>query len=186
MEVHSYGDDDVKPQLLCNRPLPDALGQYAGAHHLWDAACFAVVSDLTLDGCYGEGALLFCRDRVIAYDAAERAEPEAFQYKDLCNVKVRRMYGNVLFQTDIAGAQETLLRFTYAAAEVAEAAVRFVETVQEGECHDTALESVRASFERMRAFCPKCGRKLRAIDTPCLNCEGGGKAFKKFWVYIKP
>jgi len=190
METCEGGENPAKPNLIgkqslpCNRPLPAALKEAAGG--LLDEACFAVVSDLTLGGSYGEGALLFCREFVLAYDAAQRPEPVTFRYEDLHNVKVRRMYGNILFQAEAAGKKETLLRFTYAVAEVAEAAARFIEEAREDGYRDSLLEGVRASFERLRAFCPKCGRKLRAMDAPCINCEGSGKAFKKFWVYIKP
>jgi ATP-binding cassette subfamily B protein len=184
METYDTGDDAAKPIILSNRPLPAALKECAGS--LGRELCFAVVGDLTLDGSYGEGALLLCRDRAIAYDAVQRPEPVTFRYDDLHHIKARRMYGNMLFQAEAEGKPVTLLRFTYAAAEVAEAAAQFVQTVQEDGYSDGALESVRASFERLRAFCPKCGRKLRALDAPCLNCEGSGKAFRKFWVYIKP
>ena len=187
METYEGGDNPAKPNsLLCNRPLPAALKEYAKGQGLWGEACFAVVSDLTLDGGYGEGALLFCRDRVVAYDAAGWPAPAEFRYEDLHTVKVRRMYGNILFQANIAGRKETLLRFTYAVAEVAEAAARFAEDVREEGYRENALTSVRVNFERMRAFCPKCGRKLRGPDVPCINCEGSGRAFKKFWVYVKP
>ena len=188
MDTGGGGDDPAKPNepgkraLLSNRPLPAALKEHTGGQ----GACFAVVSDLTLDGSYGEGALLFCHERLVAYDAARRPAPVTFYYKDLQDVKVRRMYGNILFQAKIAGEKVTLLRFTYAVAQAAEAAARFVESVREGGYRESLLEGVLASFERMRAFCPKCGRKLRAVDAPCLNCEGSGKAFKKFWVYVKP
>ena len=186
METSEGGENPAKPGFLCNRQLPAALTEYADGLALWDEACFAVVSDLTLDGGYGQGALLFCRDGLVAYDAAQRPESVTFQYEDLRDVKIRRMYGNILLQAERAGKKETLLRFTYAVAEVAEAAVRFIESVREDGYSENLLEGVRASFERMRAFCPKCGRKLRAMDAPCINCEGSGKAFKKFWVYIRP
>ena len=184
MDTRESGDNAAKPTMLCNRPLPDALQEYA--NRLEEEPLFAVVSDLTLDGCYGQGALLFCRGRVIAYDAAVCPEPVPFLYEELRRIKVRRMYGNMLFEAEAAGERKTLLRFTYAAAEVVEAAAQFVETVRDDGYSDSALDSVRASFEQLRAFCPKCGRKLRALDTPCLNCEGGSKAMKKFWPYIKP
>ena len=186
MEMHGSDDEPIKPDLLCNRPLPAALEGYTESTGP-GGACFAVVGDLTLDGGYGQGALLFCRDRVIAYDAANRPEPVTYSYDALANVKVRRMYGNILFQAEIAGKKETLLRFTYAVAEAAEAAARFVDGVREEGYSAELLAGVRASFERMRAFCPKCGRKLRhGMDSKCINCEGGSKAFAKFWVYIKP
>jgi len=174
------------PTLLSNRPLPPALEEFARAQGVWEGACFAVVGDLNLKGRYGEGALLFLPDALWAYDSASRNPPERFPYEGLRDVEVRRMYGNALFQAQGPdGRPLRLLRFTYAAAEAAEAAAQFVKDAAETGYRPALLEAVQASFERQRAFCPRCGRKLRKAGAPCLNCGGKGKAFGKFWVYIK-
>jgi len=187
-------DDSAKPiasavqatNLLSNRAIPAAIENFAREHGMWERACFAVVGDLNLKGSYGEGALLFLPDCLWAYDSAKRKEPECFRYVDLSEVKVRRMYGNALFQAiGPDGKRLNLLRFTYAAAGAAEAAALFVEEAAKDGSRPVLLEAVQASFERQRAFCPRCGRKLRKVGADCLNCESKTQTFGKFWVYVK-
>ncbi|MDR1927569.1 MAG: ATP-binding cassette domain-containing protein [Oscillospiraceae bacterium] len=187
MPVLESGETAEKPKLPANRPVPAALEAYARENGVWDSACFAVVGDLTLEGRYGESALLFLPDYALAYDSDARSRPERFAYRSLTHIKVRRLYGNVLFQAVTPGGKkQTLLRFTYAVAEIAEAAAQFAEQAGKQGFHPALLEPVRASFDQLRAFCPKCGRKLRKADAPCMNCGGKTKAISKFWVYIKP
>ncbi len=172
-------------KLLTNLPLPGAVETYL--HDLPEQPCFVLVGDLTLEGRYGASALLFFEDHLVAYDSAKRPEPEAFPYADLHKAKVRRMYGNALFLADSEeGKPKTLLRFTYAAAEVAEAAAGFIKAVRDNGYSPMLLEGVQASYERLRSFCPKCGRKLRRADAPCINCEGKSKLLKKLSVYVRP
>ncbi|MDR2647447.1 MAG: ABC transporter ATP-binding protein/permease [Oscillospiraceae bacterium] len=185
MEVLDAEAQQSATKFLSNRQLPHALQCYKDNRA--DQSCFAVVGDLTLQGRYGESALLFYPHSLVAYDSAKMAEPEEFVYADFSSVKVRRFYGNAIFQViDPNGKKRTLLRFTYAVAEVAEAAGEFVNAVNKSGYTPDMTEGVRGSFERLRAFCPKCGRKLRSIDSPCLNCTGKKQVFGKFWPYFKP
>ncbi|MDR3313556.1 MAG: hypothetical protein LBS96_03760, partial [Oscillospiraceae bacterium] len=191
METIESGETATKPtptgKLLTNLPLPRAMEDYLHTATPQDPPCFALVGDLTLEGRYGESALLFFPDSVVAYDSAKRPEPQVFRYAELAEVKVRRMYGNALFQAEMAdGKRTTLLRFTYAAAVVAEAAAEFAKAVNDDGYRPALLEAVQASYERLHSFCPKCGRKLRSPDAPCINCESKSKVFQKLAVYVKP
>ncbi|MDR1465835.1 MAG: ABC transporter ATP-binding protein/permease [Oscillospiraceae bacterium] len=186
METTMDSADSAKPKLMSNRTLPAALGSYLDVQDIRDEICFAIVGDLTLSGRYGESALLFLPDRVIAYDSAARSEPVLFPCAALRDAKVRRMYGNALFEAQGPEGKITLLRFTYAAAEIAEAAALFLRAVQAQGYDPALLEPVRASYDRQRSFCSRCGRKLRKPDAPCLNCEGKSKVLWKFVKYVKP
>ncbi|MCL2531143.1 MAG: ABC transporter ATP-binding protein/permease [Oscillospiraceae bacterium] len=176
----------MQPQtLLTNLPLPEVLEQFAQQNSLLDKACFAVVGDLNLTGKYGQGALLFMQNGLWVYDSVARIEPEYFAYADLHDVKVRRMYGNALFQArDEKGKRLNLLRFTYAAAEAAEAGAQFVQSCVDDGFSPALIEAVQAGFDRRRAFCMRCGRQLRKPDAPCLNCENKTQTFGKFGKYI--
>ncbi|MDR2754019.1 MAG: ATP-binding cassette domain-containing protein, partial [Oscillospiraceae bacterium] len=173
-------------KIPANGAVPAALETYARAQGLWEQALFAVVGDLTLRSRYGESALLFLPGQVLAYDMESRTTPVAFAYDQLHQLKVRRLYGNVLFCAHVEGEKTTLLRFTYAVAEIADAACQFIEAVQKNDYSEKLLGAVHAGFERLESFCPKCGRKLRTLDSPCLNCEGSKNAFSKFFKYVKP
>ncbi|HBL40635.1 MAG TPA: ABC transporter [Ruminococcaceae bacterium] len=84
------------------------------------------------------------------------------------------------------GKKCKLIRFTYAAASVAEAAAEFVNTtVEKGFCEE-AVYGVENTVMHLRSFCPKCGRKLPNPDAECLNCKGKGKMISKFAGYAKP
>lgn len=198
METIENGESTVTPievavaelpaKLLTNLPLPQALEDYLRDNPQPAAPCFALVGDLTLDARYGKSALLFYPDCLVAYDSVKRATPEVYPYGGFKEAKVRRMYGNALFlaEREEAGARATLLRFTYAAAEVAEAAAEYVNQVNADGWHPGLLDAVKASYERQRSFCPKCGRKLHSPDAPCINCEGKSKMLKKLSVYVTP
>ena len=54
-------------------------------------------------------------------------------YKDIEEAEVKRMYGNAFFKVKLKGEskKKNILRFSYAAAEVADAATNFVNVVNE-------------------------------------------------------
>lgn len=152
-----------------------------------DNVLFAVSGDLTMDGAYGKSAIVFGRDKLVSFDSSFENGCITADYEDIERAKVKRLYGNALFRIKYKnGERANLLRFTYAAADFADAAAVFVERVRDEGYFDKQLEIVSSTYEKMRSFCPKCGRKLRSPDAPCVNCAGKGKLVSKLLKYVKP
>jgi ATP-binding cassette subfamily B protein len=171
-----------------NAALPRALREYT-EHKAAEGLTplFAIAGDMELSGRYGESGAVFYEDRLIAYDKAARPEPTEYLYSDLRRMKVRRMYGNALLRCrGAANERVELLRFTYAAAEIAEEAARFAERVEAEGYDRTLLEPVQAAYDHMRSFCPKCGRKLEKPGAECIGCAGKKRMIEKFMPYFKP
>ena len=53
---------------------------------------------------------------------------------------------------------QKLMRFSYAVADIADSVALFIQKVNEGEDVDESFEIVRASYKKMRSFCPLGGR----------------------------
>lgn len=148
---------------------------------------FNVVGDLSLKRKYGESMLSFGKEGVWAFDNEYKDGYEYYSYADLKEADVKRMYGNAVFTVITKDdKRKKLIRFTYAAANPADAGKDFINSVIENGYSDELLYAVENTFRRMRAFCPKCGRKLPSPDAECLNCQGKGRMISKFAVYALP
>ncbi len=190
--------------FMSNIPLPDGILEKAKNILGEDNTLFAVVGDIKMDGSYGKSALVFGRDKVAAFDDAHENGYTSVDYEDIERAKVKRLYGNALFRVklkdsgkdrlnpdggnknDNGGKWVNLIRFSYAAADMADAAAVFAETCRDEGYSDNLLEAVRSTYMKMRSFCPKCGRKLPSPDSPCFNCAGKGKMFSKLAKYVLP
>ena len=148
---------------------------------------FAVVGDLNLKGKYAESMLLFTADRIYSFDDCQETSPAVYRYADIEEAAIKRMYGNALFRIRLKnGQRKSILRFSYAAAEVADAGANFINAVNKKGYSEEEVEIVKSVYLKQRSFCPKCGRKLRNPDAECINCTGKSKIISKFAKYVKP
>ena len=174
-------------KFMSNCPLSDEMNRKAKEILGDDNVLFAVVGDLKMDGTYGTSALVFGRDRVVAFDETYENGCKTVDYESIIRAKVKRLYGNAMFRVkDNDGKWHNLIRFSYAAADLGDAAAIYMEDVRDGGYTDKLLEAVQSTYEKMRSFCPKCGRKLPHPDAPCINCEGKTKTFSKLLKYVLP
>ena len=134
---------------------------------------FAVVGDLTNEGRYGESAVFFTENKMCAYDKTFDGLYKVYDYSDIEEAKVKRLYGNAIFMVKLkTGRYENVIRFSYAAADIADAAANFIEDVNSYGYDEEYFLAVKSTYDKMRSFCPKCGRKLAHPGAPCINCEG--------------
>ncbi len=147
---------------------------------------FAVIGDLNLNGKYDSSAFFVSEDCAVAVDSKANEKARLFKFSDIEDVQVKRMYGNAFIRIKTNGKYESVLRFTYATAEVADAAAIFINNINRGEKISEQLLIVKSTYDKQRSFCPKCGRKLASPDAECYNCKGKGKIISKLLKYIMP
>lgn len=174
-------------KFMSNSPVPEEIMIRAKEILGDDNVLFAVVGDITMEGKYGSSAIVFGRDRLAAFDECYDNGFTTVDYETVVRAKVKRLYGNALFRVKgNDGKWKSIIRFSYAAADLGDAAAIYVENIAAEGYTDRQLEVVRSTYEKMRSFCPKCGRKLASPDTPCINCAGKGKMFSKLIKYVMP
>ncbi|MBQ3150475.1 MAG: ABC transporter ATP-binding protein [Clostridia bacterium] len=175
-------------KILANAPIPQSILDKAEKfYHGDELPLFVVVGDLDLRARYGSSALFVFRDELIAFDEYHEDGTMSVKIADIEEAKVKRMYGNAVFRVTLKnGEKKTLIRFTYAATDISDAAALYINRVNEGDSVEETIEVVRASYQKMRSFCKKCGRKLPNPDAECINCQGKSKLLSKFAVYVKP
>ena len=174
-------------KIFSNKPFPERFQkQYDGVFR-GEAPLFMVIGDLSLTQTYGESALCFTHEAVYAFDDAHENGVLRVGYDEVKEAKVKRMYGNATFDVFLrAGGRKKLIRFSFAAANAADAGADFINGLIAGEDAAELLGAVENTFLKQRSFCPKCGRKLSSPDAECLNCKGKGKMIGKFAQYAKP
>ena len=174
-------------KLTTNKPVPKQYEKLLKSLINEDDALFIVVGDLNLKGRYAESMMVFTSDKIIAFDECCDNGSLSVNYADIENALVKRLYGNAVFKIKLKnGKKKMLLRFSYAAAEVADAAAVFVNAVNEGKDLADELETVKSVYHKQRCFCPKCGRKLPNPEAECINCSGKSKLISKFGKYVIP
>ena len=174
-------------KISSNKPLPEKFSKKYNELFDNEQPLFIVTGDLTLDGAYGESALCFTADSIYAFDDSYPEGYERVMYEDVKEAKVKRMYGNATFDTYMNdGSRKKLIRFTFAAANVADAGADFINGILDGADPAELLDAVEGSFLKQRSFCPKCGRKLPSPDAECINCKGKGRMITKFASYAAP
>ena len=172
---------------ISNRPIPVRFRDKLNSVVKAEDVLFTVVGDLNLNGKYAESMAVFLKDRVITFDECLDKEYKITKYSEIEKAKIKRLYGNAIFKIKRKdGTYEALLRFSYAAAEVADAGANFINVTNLNGYDPEEVEVVRAVYNKQRCFCPKCGRKLPKPNAECINCSGRGKVISKFAKYISP
>ncbi len=180
--------------VLTNKPIPkallsqaeQALTMQAPEAQTPETPLFAIVGDLNLKGRYDDSLLLATQQHLYLFDSCYDGGYCRYSYKQLAEVKVKRMYGNALFRAEVEGKPRTLFRFTYSSASLCDAAAEFAEHIAAGEDLEREFAIVEATFDKQKSFCPKCGRKLSRQGAECINCASKGKLAKKLSVYLRP
>ncbi len=173
-------------KTFSNKPIPDDIMKTAEKVLEGEKILFAVVGDLNLDGKYDSSAFIVTKTKAIAIDSKIEGEYKKFAFADIEKVIVKRMYGNAVIRIKTAEKTETVLRFTYANADIADAAAIFINNMNSGMEFEEQLLIVKSTYDKQRSFCPKCGRKLASPDAECYNCKGKGKIISKLMKYLMP
>ena len=173
-------------KVITNKPIPKQFENSFNQLTKNDAL-FIVVGDLNLKGRYAESMMVFTADKIIAFDECYESGSFSVDYADIEEAQVKRLYGNAVFKIKLKnGKKKMLLRFSYAAAEVADSAAVFVNALNNGKDLTDEFETVKSVYHKQRCFCPKCGRKLPNPEAECINCSGKGKLISKFGKYVIP
>lgn len=173
-------------KTFSNKPIPEIIAKKAAEQLKTENFLFAVVGDLNLDGKYDSSAFIVTENKAIAVDSKLENGFELYSFEEIEKVSVKRMYGNAVIRIKTKNGTKTILRFTYANADIADAAAIFINNVNKGYDFDEQLLIVKATYDKQRSFCPKCGRKLASPDAECYNCKGKGKIISKLMKYILP
>ncbi len=186
-ERYKNGVIKTNKTLLTNKPIPPELEARANELLCGAMPLMAVVGDLKLSGRYGSGAILVCADRLIAVSKELETDGLMLLFEDIDEASVKRLYGNAVFRVKTSeGKVMDLLRFTYSTTDLCDAVSEFIIKVKEGADIDEQLRVVENTYQNLRSFCPKCGRKLASPHADCMNCKGKGKMFEVLFGYIKP
>ena len=178
----------IPEKLLINKPADKHIVKTAEKHFgKNEKPLFAVVSDLDINSNYGTGAVYVSTDKIVAVGDYFDGGALSLDFASIDEISVKRMYGNaVLKAKTVGGSSIDLLRFTFACADICDAAADFITKVKSGESVESRLAAVEVSYKNLRSFCPKCGRKLPAPNAECLNCQGKSKILSTLFHYIKP
>ncbi len=173
--------------FVTNKPVPERFEKLIDEHVSRDDILFIVVGDLNLKGRYAESMAVFTKEGIVAFEECHKDGFYELNYADIEDAKVKRLYGNALFRVKLkSGVRRNVLRFSYAAAEVADAAAVFINNINEKGFSEEEVEVVKSVYLKQRSFCPKCGRKLASPDAECINCSGKSKMISKFVKYVSP
>jgi ATP-binding cassette subfamily B protein len=174
-------------KMITNKPIPEKYKSYLYNCVNEEDVLFAVVGDLNLKGRYDESLMLFTREKLVAFDQCYDNVFYELPYAEIENAQVKRLYGNAIFRVKLKNKKkQSILRFSYASAEVADAAAVFINAINDGGDYLYEAETVKSVYHKQRCFCPKCGRKLPNPEAECINCAGKGKIISKFARYVIP
>ena len=181
-------DDVMEVPFIINTPLDDKiLRRLLSENAPDDPIRFAIAGDLLFDGRYGRTVLLATERYLFTYSEPDDAFSERFAFSDISDILNKRMYGNGLMRVKLtSGEQKDVFRFNFTVANLCDAVLSYVTAIRDGEPPAEAFEGVKSAFDKMLSVCPKCGRTLSSPGTPCVNCMGKGKLFKRLWGYMRP
>ena len=168
-----------------NKPVPRCYEEKYREAFKEGEALFIVVGDLNLKCKYADSMLVLTEKSLTAFDECYEGGSMSLEFSEIEHAEVKRLYGNAFFKVKLKnGKNKNVLRFSYAAAEVADACAVFINNTNSGRPVEDEAEVVRAVYGKQRSFCPHCGRKLPAPGADCINCSGKGKLVSKFAKYI--
>ncbi len=178
----------IPEKMLINKPADKHIVKIAEKYFAKnEKPLFAVVADLDINSNYGTGAIYVSDNKIVAVGDYFDGGALCLDFASIKEISVKRMYGNAVLKVKTEGGSSIdLLRFTFACADICDAAADFVTKVKGGESVENRLAAVEVTYKNLRSFCPKCGRKLPAPNAECLNCQGKSKIFSTLFRYIKP
>ncbi|NLX79850.1 MAG: ABC transporter ATP-binding protein [Clostridiales bacterium] len=173
--------------MLSNQPFPSEFKEKASELiSPEEKVLFCLVGDLDLNGYYNDSAVITTDKRILAFDRYHENGVLIVNLADVTDSKVKRMYGNAVLRVYCGEKKIDLFRFTYSIASLADGVAMFYQKIAEGGDPETEKVMVEATFEKMRSFCPKCGRALSSPGAECISCASKGKLVKKLAGYILP
>ncbi len=173
---------------IMNKPIPEIFKKYYDGIFEEGEPLFIIVGDLNIKGKYDESMLVFTKEKIVAFDNCFSEKTLTVSYSNIEEAEVKRMYGNAFFKVKLKGEprKKNVLRFSYAATEIADAAANFINVINRDGFSTDEVEVVRSVYLKQRSFCPKCGRKLPKPDAECINCSSKNHIIGKFTKYVVP
>jgi len=172
-------------EYLINREMPEELQTVMDAQISdGEKILFVIVGDLSLEGKYGNTALVVTDNRllVISPDGANE-----YLYSSIRSVEAKRRYGNAcLYLKGEQVKNKCIFRYTYSVASLCDMAVQFITNVIGGNSLDEEMEVVNATYRKLNRICPKCGRTLIREGADCIHCQSKSKIISKLVKYVKP
>lgn len=174
--------------LISNKPFPEKFQIIYDSLFASEKPLFTVVGDIAISGKYGDSAICFFKNKLVVFDSSFKEQYETFDYDTISSVKIKRMYSHAcFFLTDKSGKNRKIMRFSFGAAVLADAAAFFVNRVIADGYSDEFLDGVENTYNHMKSYCPKCGRTLPSPNAKCIVCEGDKKGLlSKLMGYIMP
>ncbi len=175
-------------ETTINKPMPEKFKALYNSIFKDDEALFIIVGDLNIKGKYSDSMLVFTKEKMVAFDDCFNEKTLTVFYSDIEEAEVKRMYGNAFFKVKLKNevGKKNVLRFSYAATEVGDAAANFINVINKNGFSENEVLVVRSVYLKQRSFCPKCGRKLPNPDADCINCSSKSHIIGKFTKYILP
>ncbi len=178
----------IPEDILSTAPLPERFASQAAAMLLeGETPLFTIVGDLDLKGRYNESALVVTDRRTLAFDQYHAGGVYVAEHAQVDKAFVKRMYGNAVLRVALRGeAPRDIFRFTYSVASLCDAAALFAENIAGGGDVRQEFDIVKATFDKKKSFCPKCGRALGQQGAACISCTSKSTLVRKFAKYVRP
>ncbi len=174
--------------FLINEKLEDGeIEKLSGVFNENSPVLFCIITDISMNGEYRKSALLCYDNHLSAFDFNSGTETLKLDYSDIKKFSNKRMYGNSMLRAEKKdGTVTDIMRFTFSLVRLGDAAVTFFNSVNDGTPVSEAFDILKSGFEKVLAFCPKCGRMLSNYGAPCLRCAKKDRIVGNFIKYLKP
>ena len=123
----------IPKDLLINKPASHEIRKIAEKQFKkGDTPLFAVIGDLDINSNYGEGGVYVAKDRIVAIGENFDGGFLSLDFANIAEISVKRMYGNAVLKAKTTGGSSIdLMRFTFAMADICDAAADFVTKVND-------------------------------------------------------
>lgn len=139
--------------LLINRPAPAEISSLAEKQFEDSQPLFAVVSDLDINSDYGSGAVYVSADKIVAVGGGIAGDCISLDFASIDEITVKRMYGNAVLKVKtVGGSTMDILRFTFACADVCDAAADFVTKLKRARASRADLPPLKRSIATRARF----------------------------------
>ena len=149
---------------------------------------FYVVSDVMVNGNYGECFCLITDKRIVSYDKSrvDNKGVLAFNIEDVKSAEVKRFYGKSSLEIVVGLEHIELNKGSYSITDFFDSIAQYINKLNEGEDQELLIENVCKSYERKLLYCPKCGAKLKYVGALCPKCTDKKGLLVRLFSYTKP
>ncbi len=178
----------MEHKLLTNQHLDEAkLAALRASAPADDPILFAIIGEISRENAYCTTALAVCATRLYTVDLQTNQKSEPIAFGDIDKIYSKRMYGNGMLRVKRKdGSVTDVFRFTFTVAGLCDAAIAFINGINEGCSVQEEMEMIEGAFEKTLSVCPKCGRTLSAPGSTCISCMQKGKLIRWLGGYLKP